>query len=311
MAISALPAAFNALILNNCLAENQIRRTDDGFFVSSLSIAHILQSRGIDTFPNAQNENRMVDRFFDDWYLFSVPDGENAVYSLLKMREQEFDAAEDIPADADTPGVTIPFIAFNVQTLLDCLQNPAKELRKKLNDEINRTVAYGGQKHHPALKKYFSRAQARAPYLIADMYTAFLAAQAENGLIPVPAAYTARKHPRLMRFIEKNNAAAGRIVCDHRHIFLHDPPHLTKEEKLALLATHTANTSLHSFAAEVRFHAQFLFPVFRWPFLQKSPYNSVLRADMTVDNSMLHNLFPFYHPCSASVRAQKKHHPTA
>lgn len=305
----AVPTAFKALIANGCLSKNHIRRTDDGFSMSSLSIAHMLQSRGIDTFPNDQNEERLVDRFFDDWYLFSVSTGAADVYGLLKMRKQEFDVAEGIPADADTPGVTISFVAFNIQTLLDCLQNPAKEQRKQLNHEINRTVAFSGQRHHPALKEYFSRAQAKAPYLIADMYTAFLAAQAENGTLPVPSAYTARKHSRLMRFIEKNNAAAGRIVCDHRHIFLHDPPHLTKEEKLALLATHTANTSLHSFAAEVRFHAQFLLPVFRWPFLQKSPYDSALRADMTVDNSMLHNLFPFYHPCSASVRSQKKHHP--
>ena len=305
----AVPTAFKALIANGCLSENHIRRTDDGFSMSSLSIAHMLQSRGIDTFPNDQNEERLVDRFFDDWYLFSVSTGAADVYGLLKMRKQEFDAAEDIPADADTPGITIPFVAFNIQTLLDCLQNPAKEQRKQLNHEINRTVAFSGQRHHPALKEYFSRAQAKAPYLIADMYTAFLAAQAENGTLPVPSAYTARKHSRLMRFIEKNNAAAGRTVCDHRHIFLRDPLHLTKEEKLALLATHTANTSLHSFAAEVRFHAQFLLPVFRWPFLQKSPYDSALRADMTVDNSMLHNLFPFYHPCSASVRSQKKHHP--
>ena len=307
----AVPAAFKALIANGCLSENHIRRTDDGFFMSSLSIAHMLQSRDIDTFPNAQNEERLVDRFFDDWYLFSVPDGENAVYSLLKMREQEFDAAEDIPADADTPGVTISFIAFNIQTLLDCLQEPTDARRQALAHEINRTVAYGGQKHHPALKKYFSRAQAKAPYLIADIYTALLAAQTENGTLPVPSAYTARSHPRLMRFIEKNNAAAGRTVCDHRHIFLHDHEHPSREEKLALLATHTANTSLHSFAAEVRFHAQLLLPVFRWKFLRKSPYDSALRADMTVDNSKLHNLFPFYHPCSASVRAQKKHHPAA
>ena len=97
------------------------------------------------------------------------------MYGLLKMREQEHDLERGIQADGDTPGVTISFIAFDTGILKSCLENPTAENRKKMGMEINRVVAYPKQNHHPALKEYFIRPQAEAPYLVADTYVKHIA----------------------------------------------------------------------------------------------------------------------------------------
>ena len=69
-----------------------------------------------------------------------------------------------------------------------------------------------------------------------------------------------------------------------------------------LLAAHTGCTSLHSLAAEIRFHAAFLEP--RLPGI----YASAIRADMGVNSWELLPLMPYYSPRSRWVRAQEAAH---
>ena len=68
------------------------------------------------------------------------------MYGLLKLREQEHEAEGDSPADGDTPGLTISFISFSCEILLDCLVTPTDENRLRLDSEIDRVVARKGQK---------------------------------------------------------------------------------------------------------------------------------------------------------------------
>lgn len=305
-----LPDCFSQLISRLLLEETALRKTDDGFVTAVCSLSDILSRAGIHTFYNAQGEARRCDRFFDDWYLYAVAlQGETAV-SLYKLREQEADA--HLPADADTPGVTICFIAFDFSMLLRCLDNPSKENLLLLNQEINRVVALRGQKHHPLIKSYWTRTSAKAPYLIAQLYAQHAASFTVNGTLPVPLRYDP-KNRRLHDFIERNNQAAGYAVCDHSLIFIQDPQYLTRFEALAILATHTANTSFHSFAAEVQYHARCLHPLLqlRLPGMRKSLYDSAVRADMTIDSSVWHRLFPFYRENSKCLQAQKNVHPNA
>lgn len=305
-----LPGIFQALIDMGIIACNDIRCTGDGFFAASKSLADILKEKGILTFFNAQMQERACDRFFDDWYLYTC---EN-VCSLLKMREEEHDAQENEPADGDTPGVTISFIAFDAQVLLHCLKDPTPQTRQALGREINRVVAFRGQKHHPALKRYFSRAEAEAPYLIAECYVRHIASFAQQNVLPVPACYQALQQKgakRLLKFIQVNNETAGYTVCDQQNIYLQDKSNLTEAEKLAILATHTASTSFHAFAAEVRFHARFLtwYARFLPPFGKRTIYDSAVRADITIDESPLLSLLPYHNPRSSWIRAQKSCHP--
>ncbi|MGN0977774.1 MAG: hypothetical protein ACI4PH_06940, partial [Faecousia sp.] len=261
-----------------------------------------------------QDQERDCDKFFDDWYLYAVPWDCGYICSLFKMREQEHDAEKGLIADGDTPGVTVSFIAFETDILKNCLADPSFANRKALNREINRVVAKRGQRHHKALKAYFVRPQAEGPYLIAELYVSFLAGLAENGCLAVPDHYAALcrdEKGRLPRFLAANNEAAGYPVCDRNTIRLRDPGRLTPFEKNALLATHTADTSFHAFAAEVRYHACFLVQAARIPipFLGRSVYDSAIRADMTIGETELEGPAPFHNPNSRWVRQQKKYHP--
>ena len=93
-------------------------------------------------------------------------------------------------------------------------------------------------------------------------------------------------------------------------MYIQNPDSLSVYEKRAILATHAANVSIHSFAAEVRFHARFLTWYARLPipFLRKSAYDSAIRADMTIDDTEFDAPAPFYRMNGRWVRAQRKYH---
>lgn len=310
------PAFFQELASLGCLSEDAVRHTSDGFCAVTDSLADILTKMGITTFLNDQNQERECRNFYDDWYLYGVPWDGGYIYSLFKMREQEHDAEEGRIADGDTPGVTISFIAFQTDILKTCLEIPSPANRQVLNQEINRVVAKRGQRHYKGLKAYFVRPQSEGAYLIAQLYVSFLAGLSENGCLPVPIAYAALcgqasgKKQRLPRFLDANNAEAGYPVCDHKTIRIRDAKCLTPFEKNALLATYTANTSFHAFAAEVRFHACFLVPLARIPvpFLHWSIYDSAIRADLTIAESEIEGPTPYHNPNSRWIRLQRKYH---
>lgn len=311
------PPFFHRLIQWGCLSDHQIRQTADAFFAAGFPLSGILASRDITTFPNDNDQLRQCDRFFDDWYLYAVSESGTWVYSLFKMREQEDDAGGAIPADGDTPGVTVSFIAFDTDILSRCLEDPSHENRKAMNREIDRVVAAPNQSHHKILKAYFSAPEAQAPYLIAKLYTAKIASLAIGGAVAVPAHYAALcgqadwQKLRLPAFIEENNRAAGKVVCDHEKIYIRDPADLSLHEMQAILATHTGNVSFHSFAAEVRYHALFLVGLAKLtiPGIGRSPYASAIRADMSIGDTEMQGFTPYYDLDSSLVRLQEKHHP--
>ena len=317
MTAEQIPSFFRTLLDQNQIVQGDIVHTQDGFFAVNRSISDILATRQIHTFPGEHDQTLECRYFFDDWYLYAVPGEGDVVYSLFKMREQEFDAACGRIADGDTPGVTVSFIAFQTGILEACLLDASFANRKRLGQEINRVVSYRGQTHHPDLKAYFLRPEAEGSYLIARLYTRFIASLAVDGVLDVPIAYreqypkrhTSKRAARLPDFIDSNNREAGYLICDHEKLYLHDPDHLTPQEQFAILATHTANTSYHSFAAEVRFHAMFLSPVAKIQIpLLGCPYASAIRADMTIDDKELEGPAPYHDPNSHMMRQQKQYH---
>ena len=284
------------------------------------SISSILISEGIETFPDREDRILECRNYFDDWFLFAVPSREDYVYGLLKMREQEHDLERGIQADGDTPGVTISFIAFDTGIFKSCLENHSAENRKKMGMEINRVVAYPKQNHHPALKEYFIRSQAEAPYLIAETYVNHIASFSTAGTLNVPKTYkelylkrsSSAMYARIPNFLEENNREANRIVCDHEKIYIQNVIQLSRYEKLAILATHTGNVSVHSFAAEIRYHAMFLNKLMkiRLP-LAGSPYASAVRADMSIGDREFLGPTPYYDLAGKIVCEQMRHHSDA
>lgn len=316
--IESVPSFFKWLKVQNMVGTDQILRTNDGFCMVAASVSTMLMARGIDTLPDSEGNSLECRAFFDDWFLFAVPDKETYVYGLLKMREQEDDQKKGIHADGDTPGVTISFIAFDTDLMRICLENPTAANGQKLGVEINRVVAYRKQNHHPALKAYFIRPQAEAAYLIAQVYVKYIASFGKNGVLQVPEAYRdiylkkdrSPKYARVPDFLEHNNRSANRVVCDHQNIFIENTGELSEFEELAILATHTGNVSLHSFAAEVRYHAMFLTDLakIRLP-IAGSPYASAIRADMSIGDKEFQGPTPYYHLSGKFVMEQVKYHP--
>ena len=96
------------------------------------------------------------------------------------------------------------------------------------------------------------------------------------------------------------------MVCDNENIYIQDPEAITEWESAAILATHAENTSLHSFAAEVEYHARFLTPLakIKIPFLGRSVYDSAIRAEMTVGDKEFEGPAPFYQANSKIVKRQ-------
>ena len=315
------PSTFEQLLLEGCIEASHILKTTDGFVLADRSLAEILAQKGVRDFLDSQGERLACNSFFDDWFLYSVPNGEGHTYSLLKLREQEHDAKDGAPADGDTPGVTVSFIAFDCDVLLACLADPTDENRSKLNGEINRVVARRGQSHHEALKAYFVEPKSEGAYLVVSAYTKRIAALAESGWLEVPEAYketvkrslankNSEKWTRIPAFIEALNQMAGYTVCDNEKIFINDPQAPTGFESAAILATHTGNTSVYSFAAEVEYHARFLTPLakIKIPFFGRSIYDSAIRADMTVSDSEFEGPAPFYRSDSDIVKRQQELH---
>jgi hypothetical protein len=311
MITSTIPQIFHSLAAEKCIRMSDILSTQDGFFLVSKTLSDILAEKEIFDFPDSSGQFLACSSFFDDWFLYAVQDPDGYTYSLLKLREQEHDAEDGTPADGDMPGVTISFISFSCEILLKCLAEPAPENRQALNREINRVVAYGGQRHSEGLKAYFIRTETRGTYLIAELYTEYIASLAENGFLRVPECYAKERQSRgiggrIPRFIEENNRRSGKVICDHKTIRIEDPLCPTMEERMAILATHTGNTSFFSFAAEVQFHASFLT---RWakiplPIIGGSPYASAIRADMSIGDAEFTGPTPYYRPDSRMVRKQ-------
>ena len=313
MGTYAVPSVFLQLQSNEYICMTDLANTQDGFWVIGKSLAEILAQKNILDFPDADGTRLACDRFYDDWFLYDAPSGEDYVYSLVKLREQEHDAKGDTPADGDTPGVTISFVSFEGEVLLDCLALPTDENRKKLDDEIDRVVARRGQRHHESLKSYFVNPQTEGSYLVADLYAKQIASFAKNAMLEVPERYRAiakNKRTRLPRFIESINQAAGRVVCDHEKIHFQSIENLTEYECAAILATHTGNTSKYSFAAEIEYHARFLVPLakIKIPIFKKSLYESAVRADMTIGDAEYQRFAPFYRENSQIVKRQHEFH---
>ena len=289
--------------------KEESRSTQDGFLMDIRSLADRLIRAGIGSLPGKDGREMPCENFYDDWHVYAVNcEGETA-HGLVKLREQEHDAALGLYADGDAPGVTVSFVGFDVEKLILCLQKRDAETRSALAREITRVVSVRGEMHDELLKRYFVRPQAQGAYCIAEQYIAHAASFARNGRLELPLLY--RKGcggRRIARFMRENERAAGRMICDGESILLQDATNLTVQEKYAVLAAHTANTSLNSFAAEVRMHAQFLLPLMRVRLLGHSLYDSALRADMTIDNARAMSFAPYYHEASLCVRRQAKEH---
>lgn len=286
--------------------KNDIKYTTDDFYITIKPLSEILMEAGIDYLCEDLNniESRPVSFYYDDWYIMAVPHGNDYTYGLFKMREQEIDGY-----DGDDPGVTISFVEFNINLLLQCISNPSTANRYYLLSQLDQVTGPGSFDHSESLAAYFRNPASKGSYLIAEEYVKFIAGTSVNGYIYAPnkyrerlaeleevieailiendldelrvLAYRLETLQRIPNAINSNNTAAGYEVynTNTNQIIIRNPNSLSIYEKYAILATHTANVTFNSFAAEVLYHADFLDSIGAiWP----SNYERALRADMGI-----------------------------
>ena len=98
-----IPDYFSLFIADGLVNESNIKKTDDGFFCLNKSISDILAEREIHTFPADDGYELKCDKYFDDWYIYAIKKGKDFVYSLFKLREQEYDMYAGERADTILP----------------------------------------------------------------------------------------------------------------------------------------------------------------------------------------------------------------
>lgn len=255
----------------------------DGFSLCSVPLSEILECRGITDTGLSRINPADVESYFDDWHLYRV--GKSC--GLVKLREQERDYVPGF-SDRDDPGVTVSFVTFRMEALdrLTEHSTPESPEVKDFLTTFRQATEYRFQPFDPILQAYFAKPESQGAYCIAEAYIKKLAALAKNGILPFP---DGLNHPpkRIKTGLLALNHRAGREICDfqNKEIRLENSQNLTEEEKLCLLAAHTGNLSLNSFAAEVQFHAKALTAwESRIPIVGKRWwYASALRADMQVE----------------------------
>ena len=140
------PNAFCWLLEAQCIHQADIISAEDGFFFVSKSLSDILAEKEILDFPDSSGQILPCNRFFDDWFLYAVPNGPEHTYGLLKLREQEHDTEDGSPADGCglKAGDIITKFANRDVTSMEKLQNILST--KKAEEEIEMTVQRNTEK---------------------------------------------------------------------------------------------------------------------------------------------------------------------
>ncbi len=293
------------LILKKYLTENDIKKTEDGFFVSTKSIEDLLKDMGLKG-SDVIGETKVSD--YDDWYLAGVrKNNREFVYTLIKMRE---------PTDSQgAKGSKVSFVELNMESCEDIF----KQLEKngKLSDDEKRklekqfykvTNADENSMVDKTLKEYFPNPKSDGSYLIADCIVSKVAGTATKNTnskgytysIETPYEDNVRQCKKKLDKLEKK----GVYNKEKNEINIKDINNLSEDEYDAILIVTTGNPDAYSYAAENQYHADMLD---KYGQLWKS---HTISSDAGVGESMFANLYEsdFKDTDGETYREQKKYH---
>ncbi len=281
-----LALKYIEFINNEYIYMSDIEKTNDGFTICMTSISDMLKNMG---YPNLSLEyynDKGIDYYFDDWYLYSVEGNFNeTVYSILLLREKESDSYSR---------VSIPFIEFNMNLFSEYCEGADTS---SLSGELQAVTEASRLKHSGTLTSYFKNNYSQALYLIPEIYI--------NKVISVECCDTneltvdnnENNKPcknsmiTLNKYSTNGNENEKIYDPDKQALIIADTHNLTLAEKQCILAARTSNPSFNSFAAEVVAHAQFTemyaFNDLMWinpisAYIIHSIYSSGIKADLGI-----------------------------
>ena len=84
-----IPNIFKCLLSETCIDKHDILGTSDGFYMVHKSIASILATKSIFDFPDSSGESLACDKFFDDWFLYAIPNDlpQHLVFSCFHRKD--------------------------------------------------------------------------------------------------------------------------------------------------------------------------------------------------------------------------------
>ncbi len=277
------PDFFNFLLDENLIGAGELDCTDDGFFLTTVSLSEILLRNGINQLPYRDKNNTTVyidvATHYDDWYIYAVYNTSiNAlVPGLYKMRLE----GSDNNVDEDTsPGVSISFIAFDVSSLFVYFSNRTVGNGTVLQDAIKRTVTSSNNTHNDVLDDYFQIDNNDGSYLIGEKYVSLIVNGAQNGIINIPSSFdTFYDKSRIIQDVGSlKNIQGMDILNDSTNtIQIQNVNSLTINERQVILSCFTGNSGFCSFAAEVKFHAEATSNIYSW-----FKYENAIISDMSI-----------------------------
>ncbi len=320
--------------------KDDISTTDDGFLMVNVSLEDILKKNNIEKifgYEKDEIKHQYENSELDDWYIYSVKDGDDFTHGILKIREAE---------DNNTIiGAAIPFMKFDTDKFQAFVKQGKGE--NELYTHLHDLIHGENEKHSESIKNYFKKNESKAPYLIADKYVEKIVKSADGKKIPFSKAYYNQiekanikqqtinnlkedtyfrsisddmKEIRLKRerdsylrvynYGQEINEKAGKIIVDKDGINIADPDNLTYYEKIAILSAYTSNPNYNSFAAEVVFHAAAIDDI-KSSMIIIGPewYGHAIKADMGVGEERTSGMFDKYYDLNDnSVKRQAEIH---
>ena len=329
------PPLVSSLVEQGFASSSEVVSTSDGFSMLLRPLSSIFSAAGISSLPEDPNASSMRScaNYYDDWFVFSIATSNKVANGLVIMREQEYDNY-----DGNDPGVTISFVSLPSSVVTEHLLSPTVAKGYLLLCALDEVTGPGSYEYDSVLVNYFKSPQSDAPYLVADEYVKLVAKRStSSNCIYVPDNYISilndiefiydlledpflDNNSRLMYLnelsdlsripdaIAQNNSNAGYDVFNEANntIMVANVHNLTSYEKYAILATHTANVTFNSFAAEVQAHAAFV----ENPTVEAfGYYENALRADMAIGEEDESGMFDEYYDLNSNiVQTQIQYH---
>ena len=74
---------FSELLESGLIDENNIEKTDDGFFCLNKCISDILAKKDINTFPTDDGGELKCKNYYDDWYIYMLSKKRMDLYTVF------------------------------------------------------------------------------------------------------------------------------------------------------------------------------------------------------------------------------------
>ncbi|WP_088816266.1 MULTISPECIES: T7SS effector LXG polymorphic toxin [Listeria] len=240
-----LPQEFKDSIASGFATIDDFQATDDGFIVCTVPLSKLL----------AAGEIEEADAY-DDQYIYCVEIDGKFVYGTYKLR-----TGKD---KDDKPGVAVSFVSITPEEISNLFN------RKPNINSIDASI-YAGTNYslynqptaNKEILKYFQSPESKGSYLLANLYVQKVIQESSNKEGKVTNVYggNALADDDYQNFLMESEYS--HLVKNPSYnkndgsIQINDVNNLSKEEYNAILLTHSANIDVYSFAAEVKFHADY------------------------------------------------------